>query len=96
MKINLFIEGISEKDILSAGHMIVTKLNEEEDIFRTKIRLENDEYKDWIVSEKRSKAIIINGEKFSINLTQYLDKTTNKKFTYYHNEILKIMGKKRY
>lgn len=96
MKINLFIEGISEKDILSTGQIIATKLNEEEDIFRTKIRLENDEYKDWIVSEKRIKTIIINGEKFSINLTQYLDKTTNKKFTYYHNEILKIMGKKRY
>ena len=30
MKINLFIEGISEKDILSAGDMIATKLNEEE------------------------------------------------------------------
>lgn len=96
MKINLFIEGISEKDILSTGHMIATKLNEEEVIFRTKIRFENCEYKDWIISEKRSKTIIINGEKFSINLTQYLDKTTNKKFTYYHNEILKIMGKKRY
>ena len=96
MKINLFIEGISEKDILSTGDMIATKLNEEEIIFRTKIRLENDEYKDWIVSEKRIKTIIINGEKFSINLTQYLDKKTNRKFTYYHNEILKIMGKKRY
>ena len=89
MKVNLFIEGISEKDILSTGQIIATKLNEEEVIFRTKIRFENCEYKDWIVSEKRSKTIIINGEKFSINLTQYLDKTTNKKFTYYHNEILK-------
>ena len=96
MKVNLFIEGISEKDILSTGQIIATKLNEEEVIFRTKIRLENDEYKDWIISEKRSKTIIINGEKFLINLTQYLDKKTNKKFTHYHNEILKIMGKKRY
>ena len=46
MKVNLFIEGISEKDILSTGQIIATKLNEEEVIFRTKIRLENDEYKD--------------------------------------------------
>ena len=50
------------------------KLKEEEIIFRSKIRLENSKYKDWIILEKRIKTIIINWEKFSINLTQYLDK----------------------
>lgn len=96
MKTELYVNGVSEKDILSSGQLIVNKLNSDEEWFRTKIRLENPEYKDWIVSEKRTKTVIIDGETFTINLTQYLDKKTNKKFTYYHNEILKMMGKKRY
>ncbi|WP_373440589.1 Mbov_0401 family ICE element transposase-like protein [Metamycoplasma equirhinis] len=96
MTTDLFVNGVSEKDILSTGQMIIEKLNDEEEIFRTKTRLENEEYKDWIVSDRRIKTIIIDGEIYTINLTQYLDKKTGKKFTYYHNEILKLMGKKRY
>ncbi|WP_406617165.1 hypothetical protein [Mycoplasmopsis adleri] len=62
MTTDLFVNGVSEKDILSTGQMIIEKLNDEEEIFRTKTRLENEEYKDWIVSDWRIKTIIIDGD----------------------------------
>ncbi|WP_158532018.1 hypothetical protein [Metamycoplasma hominis] len=96
MEIDFYINGVSEKSILSSGQLIVEKLNIEEEIFRTKTRFENNQYSHWIVFERKQKTLIINGEKLTINITRYLDKKTNKKFIFYHNEILKIMGKKRY
>lgn len=96
MEIDFYINGVSEKSILSSGQLIVEKLNIEEEIFRTKTRFENNQYSHWIVFERKHKTLIINGEKLTINITRYLDKKTNKKFIFYHNEILKIMGKKRY
>ena len=44
MEIDFYINGVSEKSILSSGQLIVEKLNIEEEIFRTKTRFENNQY----------------------------------------------------
>ncbi len=63
MEIDFYINGVSEKSILSSGQLIVEKLNIEEEIFRTKTRFENNQYSHWIVFERKHKTLIINGEK---------------------------------
>ncbi|WP_322959031.1 hypothetical protein RRG53_03360 [Mycoplasmopsis cynos] len=75
---------------------MVQNWNNEEEIFRTKIRLENNKFKTWKVKKIRRRKIIINGNDFEYKLGVYIDKNTRKSFTYYHNNELKRIGKNKY
>ncbi|WP_027333076.1 Mbov_0401 family ICE element transposase-like protein [Mycoplasmopsis gallinarum] len=92
----VFVNGVNFDDLPSKGDLIVEKLNEEEKYFRLVERKVNPKYKNWVVKQTVKRLIIIEGKKYEYNLTIYRDKKTGKSFVYYHNEMLKIKGKKNY
>ncbi|MCU9932392.1 hypothetical protein NWQ33_00175 [Mycoplasmopsis cynos] len=59
---------------------MVQNWNNEEEIFRTKIRLENNKFKTWKVKKIRRRKIIINGNDFEYKLGVYIDKKYKEKF----------------
>ncbi|VEU63544.1 hypothetical protein [Mycoplasmopsis bovirhinis] len=71
---------------------MIKNWNDEEYIFRSKIRLEKNEFKNWKVKKIKRRKIIINGDVFEYKFGVYTDKS----FTYYHNEKTKRIGKNKY
>ena len=96
MTSNTFINNININDLPKPGNIIADMLNQHEENFRTKLRFENEKFKNWIVWDRKTRFFYFNEEKFYYWITCYKDKLTNKKITFYHHKILEIMGKKNY
>ncbi|WP_322935071.1 hypothetical protein RRG40_02500 [Mycoplasmopsis felis] len=86
-----FINNFFEKNTLK-----INQWNKEEEYFRKVILKQNKKYIHWRKQYIRLRKIIISGKVYQYKLGVYLDKKTGKKFTYYHNEEVKKIGKLKY
>ncbi|MCU4706429.1 Mbov_0401 family ICE element transposase-like protein [Mycoplasma sp. CSL7503-lung] len=75
---------------------LIEQFNYEEKIFRTQQRKVDIKYKNWIVYKTVKRKLIIYGVEVEYNLTRYKDKITGRTFTYYHNEIVKKIGRSKW
>ena len=97
MKLRFMVNGQEFKiNEHSIAKDIIMFWNLQEKDFRERERLINPEFSSWIVNQKKTRILIWNGEKFSYNITRYLDKKTGKKITYHPNENIRKNGLKRY
>lgn len=97
MKLRFMVNGQEFKiNEHSIAKDIIKFWNLQEKDFRERERLINPEFSNWIVNQKKTRILIWNGEKFSYNITRYLDKKTGKKITYHPNENIRKNGLKRY
>lgn len=96
MESKTYINGIDIETLETYGDILVREFNYAEEEFRTRIRFNIEKYKHWVVWERRRRFFYYEGKKYYYNITCYRDKITNKKITYYHHKILRIIGKKNY
>lgn len=58
MTSNTFINNININDLPKPGNIIADMLNQHEENFRTKLRFENEKFKNWIVWDRKNKIFL--------------------------------------